>query len=1067
MENKKVLGKIIPAVLVLVLALLLVITISSCSKGKNTPVGAIEDKKDYLKIDIADDKAYSVSKLEFYDKLRYVGYDTFEDALYEAALNDIVKKIKDDIEANKADLSNATYFKRFKYVIDAEVYGSTDEEEINDKKDEEKEKDIKTYLNMLKQYGYELDGTDNIYQKASFEYQTIKLAKREYARSVLLEEIDDEDSENKVTNKQIEEFFGKKVENRGDFSALLILFSSQTEINEALRQLNLKFIGNKLYRVPAANATYADPDAKTDPSKRTLAEYEEYYNDFDNTKEGIGALDNNEVLFQLCRVYNYIYSYRNKLTFEIDGKDYLNETDYPFNPLLDSYSPADIEKIKSCSLEDMTALLLAQDNGDIKTSPRLKYDFETIDEIDTVLRTDLYSKYAVNSEEYTCYNTPSSTYTGGNYLVFKLEDADEVSYKAIKALVELQEGIANSEDQKAIDSYIEVIRQSFDDLLKGLKIFDDKEKVKAWALDYADKVTAFGLTGAKNILASTEDRENPDSIWSRVFEQMLTDEYIEEKLKKYLDEECKITIYDSLFEVQFAQKYDFYKAGNKKSKDNILKVKVKEKDLEVEIKANDMFDRLEKRYGAETSSSILFNQILKDKYYSTISEKKKKEYEDEYEQILTYFAQGQSSQYGYNPAIGQKAFINLYFKADNKEDAIFNMWVANELQNTLLYKNPTDIMSDILDSFKTLSEFEMANYVNVEYNLIYVYTDDDEDGEADDWTIVDDSDARKQEVMKLSAELLNIINERATAEYSNSNREDAYNGLHSKYVASSRVSTIGNRGDGDPIPTEGFKTTAEQDAFYFAKYKAKGLLLSQQALTAVNTLKALRDLDDDAYELQLKLMYKYMIENHSSDLTVDQIFARKLFEGDSYANIDTVDETNVFEFKLGFGSFYLYNSKKAPSYKFEVKDNADTSTGSKVYPYSIDIDDPFPVDENNKPIDNSADTEHTLYNSNDTLTKNQIIMYVREYKDGVESLSTDVINAFKDYFEEDIMKNYVSTNFIYYISNILINDYIASGKITIDDDLKAMIDKYVETRHEALFGFTENEFTAKWFDTFK
>ena len=127
MENKKVLGKIIPAVLVLVLALLLVITISSCSKSKKTPTGEIVDEKDYLKITLADNSTYAVSKLEFYNKLRYVGYDVFEDALYEAALIDIVNDIKADIESNKSDLTNAKYYKKFKYLLDNAVYGTDDE----------------------------------------------------------------------------------------------------------------------------------------------------------------------------------------------------------------------------------------------------------------------------------------------------------------------------------------------------------------------------------------------------------------------------------------------------------------------------------------------------------------------------------------------------------------------------------------------------------------------------------------------------------------------------------------------------------------------------------------------------------------------------------------------------------------------------------------------------------------------------------------------------------------------------------------------------------------------------
>ena len=1060
MENKKVLGKIIPAVLVLVLALLLVITISSCSKGKKTPVGAIEDKKDYLKIDIADNESYTVSKLEFYNKLRYAGYDVFEDALYEAALYDTVKAIKDDIEANSANLQNATYYNRFKYIIDAEAYGTTDEDEIEDLDDDDKEKKEKTYLNNLEKLGYTVDENGGIYQKASFEYQTIKLAKREYARSVLLKEIDEEDSENKVTTKKIEDFFSKKIVNRGDFSALIILFSSQTEIEDSLKQLNLKFIGSKLYRVPAKDATYADD------ANRTFAEYEEYYNDFDGTKDTDAALSNNEVLFELCRMYNYIYSYRPQLTFKIDGVDYLAKD---VNPTADTYTTEDYVKIKSMSLEDMTAMLLAQDEGDDE-SPRLNYDYDTIYDIDSTLQTAMYQKYLANSIKQDVYNTPSSTFARGNYLSFKLVDADELTYKSCKDLVKLLEAVETSADDKTISAHIETIKEDYTDRLKAMGIYSNDTEVKNWAISYANNIKAFGKIGAKEILMSTEDKDSINSIWSKVFEEMLTDDYINEKLKEYLDDECKITIYDQLFEAQFAQNYeDIYKAGNKTSKANVLKVKVN--GVEHVITAEDLFNRLEMRHGAGTAANLLLSQIIKEKYYDkVITDAKKKEYEKEYESSLTYFAQGQSSQYGYNPSIGQKAFMNLYFQAETKEEAIFNMWVSRELQDTLIYKNPKDINSSILDAFSTLTNLQASNYTNIEYNLIYAYTDDDEDGEADDWTLVDDTDpvkyARKQEVMQLSAELFNIINERAMTEYANSDRDGAYNSLHSKYQAASRISMKGNAGDGDSIPAEGFKTTSEQDAFYFAKYKAKGIFLALNVDNAINTLQALKDLKDENYIEQVKRMYNYMISEHSSDLTVDQIFARKLVEEDTYADVDKATAANVFEYEKGYATFYVYQCKEAPVFKFEEKDNSDTSTGSKVYPYSIDEDDPFPVDEDGKPIDNSSDTEHTLYNSNDEVSINQLIIYIRESKDGVESLSMDVIEAFNAYFEEDIMKKYTSDTFKFYIANALIKQYEAEGKITIDENLRKSIDTLVKSYQKSLFDFEENAFTKKWAELF-
>jgi hypothetical protein len=1062
MENKKVLGKIIPAVLVLVLALLLVIAISSCSKGKKTPTGEIIDEKDYLKINIADDKTYTVSKLEFYNKLRYVGYDVFEDALYEAALIDIVTDIKQDISSNESDLTNAKYFKKFKYIIDNEAYGTADEDEIEEIKDDEKEQKVKTYLNKLKQIGYTINYADGLYQPASFEYSTIKLAKREYARKLLLEEVDEIDSDNQITSKKIKEYFEKKVSKRGDLSALVVLFSSQTEITDTLKQLNLKFIGNKLYRVSPSKATYEDP------SNPKFSEYEEYYDDFDSSVEGVAALDDNEVLFEFCRVYNYIYSYRNKLKFTIgtDPTDYLNRE---VNPLVDDYTDAEYMEIKNYALDNMVEMLLAQDNGVFDETPRLNYSYKVLRDIDTTLQEALADKYLYDSDEKPRYNTPSSTYIRGNYLAFKLQDQDIVEYDGIEALAKLLEAIEKGESETVIKAHLESIKEEFTDLLLGLGIYSDDTKIKAWANEYANKITVLGITGAKEIMASIKDKENEDSIFSKIFETLLTDSYINEKLNEFLEDQCKITIYDQLFEVQFASKNDFYKSGNKQSKSDVLKVVVKDKETketkEAKITAAEMFDRLYKRHGAIEASFALGTQILKDKFYDKITEDKKKEFTEEYDKIISFFAQGNTTQYGYSPSIGQKAFVNLYFRADNKDDAIFNMWAASELQNILLYSNPNDIQDNMLNNLVTLTNVEFNNFVHIEYNSLYVYTDDDEDGKGDDWTIVDDSDPRKMEVKELATELINIINERAMAEYSNSNRDSAYNDLQKKYESASRISNLGNYGDGQPLPT--FTTSAEKEAYYFSKFKAKGLFLGENISIVIADGKELAKLDYDENKVQLKNIYDFMLRNHSEDLKVDQIVARIVNADDEGANIDKATTDNIFLSEEGFTTFYIVDTKEAESFKFEFKDNADTSTGGKVYPYSIDENDMFPVDEDGKPIDNTTtDPEHTLYNTNKDVTLNQMTLYVREYNDGVESLAISVVDAFKVYFDDQIMSKYTSESFRFYIFNCLINNYISEGKLTINDDLKASINTLAESKNESLFGFEDTLTSEKWFELF-
>ena len=1052
MENKKVLGKIIPAVLVLVLALLLVITISSCSKSKKTPVGAIVDEKDYLRIDLANDETYSISKLEFYNKLRYVGYACFEDALYEAALSDYAKKIRDDIEANASNLENATYYKRFVYLINTEAYGTTDEDEIAKLKDKDKETKEKTFMNNVKQYGYDVDYSKGIYQKATFEYEFTNLVKREYVRSVLLEEIEDEDSENKITTKKLEEYFDAHVDEREDASALLLLFSSKTEITDSLKNLNLKFVGNKLYRVLPKDASY-------DGAERTLAEYEEYYDDFDGSDTTIAPLSDNEVLFEFARLYNYTYSYKPQLKFIIDGHDYLDTTLHPSATLEDSYSVADYEIIKAYSLEDGISNLLAQDNGNFDETPRLTFTRTQIDKMSSTLYSPVYSTYSVNGVK---YNTPSSTDGSSNYLIFKLADAPKADYKTIKALADLIASVDNNASENEIKTNLEICKECLYDTLNSIGIINDDAKCKDWLLKYGREMKVQGMTGATAVIESTLDKENVDSIWSKVFEEMLTTDYTNEKLKDYLDDECKITIYDSLFEVQFAQNYDFYKTGNKQSSQYVLKVKVN--DVETTVTAEDMFDRLEQQYGANEATALLFNQILKDKYYSKITDTKMKEYEKEYESILTYFAQGNSEQYGYSPAIGQKAFVNLYFKADNKKDAIFNMWVSAELQDMLLYSNPTDFSSTLFNDFKTLTQVEYNDYVNLEYNFLYAYTDDDFDGEADDWTKVEDTNPRKIQVKEAAVKLINLLNERAMNEFSNTNRGNAYNDLYAEYIAASKVSNKGNYGDGQPIPD--FTTTSEKEAYYFAQFKAAGIQLGIDNNKLVDGCQKVYDLDDDDYEAQVKRIYAYMVKNHSEDLTVDEIFARKLEATDTGANIDKVTLETLFEYSHGYGTVYLQNTVKAPSFKFEEKDNSDTSTGSKVYPYSINEDDPFPVGEDGKPIDNTG-AEDSLYNTTDEVSINQLILYVRESKDGVESLSLDVINAFKAYFAEQALDKYKSSTFRYYITLTLVKQYINDGKATINEELLNKVTSLANAKQESLFEFKENEFTTAWYSIFK
>ena len=93
----------------------------------------------------------------------------------------------------------------------------------------------------------------------------------------------------------------------------------------------------------------------------------------------------------------------------------------------------------------MVSLLLAQDNGVFEDTPRLKYTYKTLYEIDSTLQTALSTSYLYNSESKPRYNTPSSTFARGNYLSFKLEDQYITAYNGVEALANLQDSIEKGE----------------------------------------------------------------------------------------------------------------------------------------------------------------------------------------------------------------------------------------------------------------------------------------------------------------------------------------------------------------------------------------------------------------------------------------------------------------------------------------------------------------------------------------------------------------------------------------------------------------------------------------------
>lgn len=1055
MTKKTFLSKVLPALLVFVLVLLFVVVISSCSRTKKTPNGSIENIDDYISVTLTDGEKVLVSKTDFYNQLRYIGYDGFTEELERLIFAEQVTAIESDLDANKADLSGSKYYDDFVDIINNATYQTTDQDKIDELTNKELEQFKTKLFSDLRSFGCDIDETKGIYQEAVIRYYLVNLAKKEYARSVLIEDIAEVDGKYEITDEDIAKYYDENLKDRDDVSALVILFSSDDEIEESLKALKLKFVKDKLYRVPSTGALNED--------------YNETYDNFSATADGVSHLEDNEVLFEFARIYNYVYGeYRTKLTLLTDGvNDMLAKT---------TYTAEDYTTIKNTPIATLRNLLIAQDKSATDEFPRITYEYDKINKYDSSICSTLYTKIFTDSTRYLPYNTSASSYKSGKFLAFKLADSQEGTYDNIKSLANFVDAIANNNSTASINAYIQELREIYETRLRALNIFDDSAAIKEYfygngtTTGYANTIKANGVVGAKNIIASAWDKTNDESVFSEVFEALLTDDYINEKVSDFIEDECKIVIYDELFEVQFANKFSSFKTSNKQSKENVASVKINGNTTYLTTAT--LYTKLEKKYGAATALRLLSNQVLKEKYYNLITEDEKTKYKEDYDSALTYFAAGQSASLGYPASYGQKAFMQLYFHADNKEDAIFNMWAVQRLQEILLYEQPTDIYSTLFKDFADLTKLIKQEYVHFAYQAIRVYTDDDEDGVADDWTKVDSSSsaalqARKAEVEEYTALLMNVISNEIKA-LNTSSQSTGYSQIASAYSSASRISSSYVT-DGGTIPT--FASTEEKNAYLYGKFKQKGLFITSSN-NSIDSYDALDKLDDDYLIEQMKNIYKWgksLIINNV--LSVDFYIAQKLTLNDENefvgADEKIANKNNLCISESGYWLIFVTDAENEPSAEFKFADNANDSSNGKVYPYSIDAENPFPKDEDGNPIDSYTD-ENTLYNDTKDATANQIAMYIREYVDGVESLSDSVTTALDTFFKDKVYSYFISSAYSYTLYYDLVTPYITAGKITFSNaDLQASIASLVDAQQDAVFNYETSDFVTAWWNIFK
>lgn len=942
MNKKPFLSKHPKRILFFLLACLITITLAGCDRSNRKPVGGLGDL-DATYATTANGQ-YSVTVGQVYDKLRY-NADTY----IEEKANEFI--FSAEINTVKADLSKADskYKSKLDEKILKEIYGTSDAEEIAELKDSDKMKYVSTYIDNMFEKGYTI--TKGQIEAAQpdftsvYPYYYLDMAKHVAAENKLATNFTMENGSVKIsasdittesyfTKEEVASYYKNNYTNEGDVTALLIRFINSEEAENIFKQFGLKRSGGKLYQIKFPEGTDANnPLANTAWADKVA--YDKYYNDYklnltgETGIEPINEMGNGEatVLKVMIEIYNYIYTYRAKenpnnpdATKEaidlntgekgnVDAFSKYGHLNYYFyiKSIIDADRELRLNNPEKAAKEYDT---LVNTLKDLDAQIKLDKDDENVETfIMSKEKLNNYSSYVANylyntldNKEYTANAVSLGSY---NYLFFKIHQVEDK------------------------------------------KLYDEKETTDGTDYDFSVADPAF-----------------LNEVVNAMFEDEITETYI----KTVVDERIagvSLKIYDSLVETKFMTSTSAlaqsYTKTNKKNNDLLAEVKYQENTYE--IKVVDAYAELDKLYGAQIASNLLFQEYIKSTNYYTDLEGEFDTYVESVKTMLTYFSNNYYATNGYPSSIGKYSFMMLYFGTADIENAVRDYLMVTDATNAYFGDFASrgfegDEFYEKLLGWHT--ELNIKDFYSITVNGLSVFMDEDEDNVAD----VLDEDLKVE-----AAELLEIAYEEASKK--NSSYDAALKAVVAEYNKSSR------------IPNDN-PTSPESK---WAKYRALGLNLE---VTSFGTFSQNSDEINEVFEEKDK---ELIIEEYN----------------------------NLTDKKLGF------TSQKFDDTVIYTKDNKVTNllfTSSSLpisAKYETENEDELKIYSTVKVVINDKQVVVNLDYSSDNITEEQIKVYVAEYVllGDVYSLPSTTITALDTYILPLISKYTGTAGQLTIVQNVL------------------------------------------------
>ncbi|AUD62397.1 hypothetical protein BK010_01920 [Tenericutes bacterium MO-XQ] len=685
-----------------------VLTLAACSGSEKTPYGNLSDDNVYLTYgDI------TITEKELYDQLRMQGASTLATMVDE----ELFKTYIEDAEAKLAN-GDETLVGYLDDTVNQAIHGSTELEDLQNLYDENPE----LYIRNIERYAdsvYLLDNNmviqdviDALLGLAQTEenpftgYHTLdfmldryalRVAQRAYAKTLLDEEVNDEESDAYIADEDIVSYYKANKEGQYDVDALVVRFINLNEANAALYQVGLKSDSKGFWyelpdiRILEGNPGYIDLDSPDYAHVRDILDDLEL-----TSKLGVDLEDRDMLTVQDYEDYYKAYIINTDRADGFSDIKLLPEgVKAKFIEIYNLLNPAAPIKL------DTDGVSIVGDGNDYTTT----YTYDDLTDINTSLRSHIYDTLIAEADmedpddtaDGKPYSSRIQTFGNARYLVFKLDDESET-----------EEGIL-VEDPENPDA----------------EIFDD----------------------------STEALDIKAEMKNELLESKLTDNYVTAKVTELYDEQT-LDIFDPIVRVFYDQSYGYDGSDKNETGDVVAKVG------DIEITVEDFYNKLEASYGINLALDMLANKYFEASDVYTVSDADLDDYTEQFENIISQFSSDNFASSGYPASMGRQNFLLTAFGSRSNQEAINNLYVYPALRQQYLEDYEVHFGNDdIFSSFATLAERQYNNFESITVSHLLVYFDQNGDGTPDDpQEYLDTLDAASQtEVINGLIDLIDLV----------------------------------------------------------------------------------------------------------------------------------------------------------------------------------------------------------------------------------------------------------------------------------------------------------------------